>query len=761
MIGRQVKDRWVVVSIVAFYAICKAAALPGQAAKLAATNYNNPIFYADRYALPNLYPTDLWSSYQRAVYPFVSLVYAVPALLWKYVHIPPVYPTWLIVSLNDLLIVLAVYWLSRSLSFGPLVGLLTGFFTVTSQVLSWSLNGYTYLGHENGYAGSFVIPFAIGVIPALIQGRVGIALVLAALAIAIYPPWGVVSIGVIALWLLRRDAVVRRRGLRFAVWPALALAAALASQWLVASSIQHTASHAQDYQVVMVNGHFVPPWAHGLGLGSPNFGFLFFLVLGVLAVGGWRSLRPEQKQPIVALSVMMGASLVGWGVAYRLGWLFALRTDPLRNLQILELVWTPMVVAYLARRASETGLASVAAFALFVVLVIDRGTAWVLPLIAPAVAVLALMEAGRRGQLPAVLRPNGVVARTGVVLIGITFAAMSVDILLGVPFVGRSLALIAPMRGVARVLAEAGRRMKEARPELVLLAVVAAGGIVLRRSRSRGQARGAAPLATAVLAAFMVACVVARSAAAAVSWVTGEPAALQDIETWARESTPVSAMFIFFELDAQGQQLSWQTLSQRGTATLQYTPQKAYASDERLFELDRGVSALYGFALADVNGKPYPYDVFHLYEFYKHFTVADFLRVGRLSGAQFVVLRRPRALPFPVAFQNSRFTAYRVPVDVGGVRVVIDKAGGRRVTVTWTGVPRDGAPRALTVALWPRGSTAGVNPVCRQVLDRPSGEFDCDVPRTLQGGVYLPVVHLDGPQDQRSEDAAWEYVRFD
>ena len=184
------KDVAIVTALSGFYAICRLLYLPGLAAGLAVKNFNNPVFYADRFALPWLYPTDPWASYQRDVYPLLSLVLAVPAMLWKFLQVPPIYPTWVIVALNDLLIVLAVYWLSRALSFDRFVSVAAGIFALVSQALSWSLAGYIYLGHDNGYAGSFVIPFAIGVIPSLIQRRVGTALVLAATGNADLPAVG-------------------------------------------------------------------------------------------------------------------------------------------------------------------------------------------------------------------------------------------------------------------------------------------------------------------------------------------------------------------------------------------------------------------------------------------------------------------------------------------------------------------------------------------------------------------------------------------
>ena len=99
----------------------------------------------------------------------------------------------------------------------------------------------------------------------------------------------------------------------------------------------------------------------------------------------------------------MLASFAAWLVAYRMEWLLPLRTVPFRNSQYLTVVWLPFVIAHLFSALRGRGLAvALAAGLLVVLLVVDRGTAWVLPMVLPAMLVLALDAWGPRlGFTPA------------------------------------------------------------------------------------------------------------------------------------------------------------------------------------------------------------------------------------------------------------------------------------------------------------------------------------------------------------------------
>ena len=217
-------DVAVAAGVSSFFVLFRVIYLPGLAAGIAWQDFDNPLFYADRFARPELFQHDLWAAYQRAVYPFTTLVHAVPALLLKFLDVPPIYPAFATIALNDLLIVLAVYWLCRALSMDRVTSLVCGLFSVTSELLSWSLAGYPYLGHDTVYAGSFVIPFTVALIPSLIQRRVGIAMLCAAVALLLYPPFGLVALGTIAVYLaVRREAPLFNRAIRWAISTILSL----------------------------------------------------------------------------------------------------------------------------------------------------------------------------------------------------------------------------------------------------------------------------------------------------------------------------------------------------------------------------------------------------------------------------------------------------------------------------------------------------------------------------------------------------------
>src|ERR1051325_514734 len=102
-------DAAVVAIVLGFFILCSIIYFPGFPAGIAESYINNPVFYADRFAFPDLYPNDLSAAYMRNVYPFLTLVFTIPALLLKFLHIPPIYPSFVMIALNDPLIVLAVY----------------------------------------------------------------------------------------------------------------------------------------------------------------------------------------------------------------------------------------------------------------------------------------------------------------------------------------------------------------------------------------------------------------------------------------------------------------------------------------------------------------------------------------------------------------------------------------------------------------------------------------------------------------------------
>jgi hypothetical protein len=767
---RTTPDLAIVAGLTCFFFVCSAVYLPGLAAGLAWQDFDDPVFYANRFALPHLFPNDLWASYQRDVYPFNSLVHAVPALLWKFLAVPPIYPTFVELALNDLLIVLAVYWLCRALFVERVVSLACALFAVTSQMLSWNLAGYPYLGHTTVYAGSFVIPFAIAVIPSLMQRRVAMALVFAALALLVYPPFGVAAIGTIAAYLLvQGEASLWRAAARWAIVPALAMMLVSAVQFILRAQIAEPLSHAQDLQIVMANGHFVPPWTHGREvLGNLYIGFCAWSLLGVLAVRHWVAVQKHQRDTILCLFAIVFASFAAWIVAYQLEWLLVLRTSLFRHSLMLTIVGLPFVMRYLLERVRDSDYAVAVVSALVLVLMMT----WMLPLALPGIAFLAVEELRRlRASRPsasevgdAALLPRTVrhLRAMGVAL----WIAVVIDVVFGGGIFVSVAARIETTGRLVRMLQEQGQELPGPRLELVLLAVVALvmAWLFRRRNIAVGHGTGGSRAVAIALCVFMFVCVAVRSTAQAVWWAKGDPEQLAQVELWAKHVTPLAAKFIFFETDPRSRQLSWQTLSERGAAELKYTHQKAYIADKRLLDIDSFVSALYQIDKPD----PYHTSTYELFEKYRRFHVDDFLRVGRLSRSNFVVLRKPRALPWPVAFGNDLFVAYRLPAQFEGVQVVIDSVTRNRVALSWSAATPATLPSRLSVGLRDVRTGTLVASESSPAIDGSSGQFTMRVPDTLPAGTYLPVIsvghELTGPIASSEaalhagHEASWEYL---
>ena len=115
--------------------------------------------------------------------------------------------------------------------------------------------------------------------------------------------------------------------------------------------------------------------------------------------------------------------------------------------------------------------------------------------------------------------------------------------------------------------------------------------------------------------------------------------------------------------------------------------------------------------------------------------------MGHLSGSNFVVLRRPRALDLPVAFRNASFTAYRLPAQFGATSVVIADMGQDGVRVRWA--TADGrAPVQLFVEFREPGGTKSLASSCCITLDRPSGDVVVPLPPRLPAGRYHPAIGI-------------------
>jgi hypothetical protein len=712
--------------------------LPGHAGLLAWRSFDNPILYADRFAFPALFPNDRIVSHLRDLYPYLSIVHLAPALLLKYLAVPPQFVTFVEVAVNDPLIVLAMYWLCRALGMDRTTSVLAGLFTISSRVLSWNLAGYEYLGHDFPYSGSLYPPFALAVIPALIHGRVRLALLFAGATACVFAPAGALMLGVILVFLViagNRDAW--RTAVPWLAVPLLALAWIAVVQLIITGTITERFTPAEDFEVVMVNGHFVPLWISGQPFASPYLGFFMWCGLCALAIRQWRGFSARQRLPITILAALIVLGVLAGLVAVQQGSLFVLRLGPFRYTLLLGLAGVPFVVGYLTEKMrTATTPIRMAALVLFVLLVVDRGTAWMLPLMLPYVLVLALGE------------PNHRVARGAVwaVLVVSTFGAVDVLLHLGVAegvaeWVGE---YAGPTARVAGLLSEASRRLHDGGRELFLLPLVGLIGLMLWLRPRVSAARGdGGSLVVHGLCVFLFACLVGRTAVTAIWAATGVPAKMADAQRWARTATPVAAKFVFFELEPDGNYPSWQTLSQRGAAEMQYTQQKVYLPDRQLLAIDRAVSANYGFDPEDVDAKMYPFYALELQGRYRQFTAGDFLRAAHRSGSNFIVLRAPRALDFPVAYANEMFTVYRVPARFQDVVLTATRIGGGAITIAWDGGHADRPARRLFVEFRDARNGRVVGTSCCVTIGAPAGERTFAAP----GGASGPHLALVGVTD--------------
>jgi hypothetical protein len=413
---------------------------------------------------------------------------------------------------------------------------------------------------------------------------------------------------------------------------------------------------------------------------------------------------------------------------------------------LLGVVITPLIVNELVVRmqAGDWPTRVIAAL-LFTLLIVDRGTAWLLPLTLPCVVYLAL-----RPWLSGTARWAGP-------LIAAVVVAASLDLLLQLRVAEAIWSRLDTTGRIATLLDEAAARLDGAGPELLLLAVAAGASILVAR-------RGAMPVwLPRALVIFSFACIVSRTVINA-SWAAnGPPMRFAEAQLWARNSTPLAAKFISFELESGQAYLSWQTLSQRSGAEMQYTHQKVYLPDRSLLEIDKAVNAYYGFDPAAVEGKVYPFYAADLYQKYQQFSRQDFLRVARLSASNFAVLKKPRTLPFPIAFENALFAVYRMPAQFGDFLVTPVAIGNRSLQVSWEA--GEGSRPAYRMRAEFRDARTGrsVASDCCVIIGSSAGTHVFRLPDRVTGTI-LALIGLDdavsGARVPLGGDASGENLAF-
>ncbi len=331
------------------------------------------------------------------------------------------------------------------------------------------------------------------------------------------------------------------------------------------------------------------------------------------------------------------------------------------------------------------------------------------------------------------------------------YVTVCTDVLLQLGLVRTLLGLSDVTAQFSRLVRDVGLQLQSARPEAALTIILAFGAWFWTWKHSNRSL----PVAGVLLCTVMLAAIGRRSVLTALDWTTGDPPQFVEVGDWARRSTPVTAKFIFFEVDATSSQpRSWQTVSQRGAAELYYTFQKAYSPDRRLLEIDALVNELHGLPTVDLSGGLPQFSTTDLHRRYQAFHLADFLRVGRLSGASFVVLPAYRPLDLPEAFRNHLFVAYRLPVEVGGRQLLVQAIGPGGVTVSWTAEPGS-LPIQMFVDFRHPGTHALAGRACCATIEGCKGEHTVLVPTNLAPGTYLPMV---GRVGDTNEVAASEYL---
>jgi len=552
-----------------------------------------------------------------------SMLNWLPALVTRYIGLSAESIAYVAIYLQNILLALAVFHLSRAAVDSRAVAWISAVFTLSAHPHWWNLALYADLSWMP-YASWMALPFLVFSASFALQAQPwasGVALLVGGL---IHPVLGLVAAGTLVLYVLMRD---RKRGVDASTLHAISILALAVVIFMVpalaAMSGLKEASAGRLLKSIVRNGHAFP-WA------APHCSYCWNLfihnlivVSAFLAIGLGVATKGGDNPKIRPLLLAVTLITIFGAAVHLAAWLIGeprlMRLIATRASIFLMALFVPVIVATALRRAAKGRW-------------LDRllaGYVLLLPVAAPfAAAGLAWFNNTRSLSW-------GAIRVVGLSLFALVLLRHAP--LVG-PFVDRNLI----SAGLDSSLLETLFRFKAGASSRVPITVVvwlagafAACAALSRRGSSRLFTCSAWAIAIPLIGYLLVSSYQSGAAAA-----HGEARDYRDVQVWARRHTPPQATFAIADLTTYG---GWRNLAQRPVVT------------------PGGVGSFYGYTQrADAYNT-------RLIEFYKRQGSTDYKSLGASGlldfakefGADFAVRRAEwPSLDLPIAFQNEHFVVY-------------------------------------------------------------------------------------------------------
>ena len=133
-----------IIVLILYGALCNFVGLRDFAPQLAWWGDDNMAYYAERAISQQFFPGDIWHNSMQAEYVSVSAAYWIPAILYKFIGIPPLTTALAYTALKVWMLTGASYLLAYLLLKKPLTAVITAIGVNSSYIIYWNLAGYGY-----------------------------------------------------------------------------------------------------------------------------------------------------------------------------------------------------------------------------------------------------------------------------------------------------------------------------------------------------------------------------------------------------------------------------------------------------------------------------------------------------------------------------------------------------------------------------------------------------------------------------------------
>lgn len=317
---------------------------------------DTPVVFAHIIKDPATFRGDVINAYIY-VYGCGSLVYWLPALLFKYFNLSPEIPSWLFIYLQNVLLGMALFYYSSILTQRRHVALITVLFAFLAQPWIWNLANYES-AISSTYPGQLVLPFLIFTAAELQRDRFIKAAIFLLISGLIHPPLTLQMLSIVLVFYLLRykNRLHLKRLLGRIIFLIIVAMLCLLPVFFISLNTPLQLSTSEMMEGISKNFHFNPLMFHKFwNYRIPTFlGFLCLLGLAL-----WQHQKELSKLFLSFLFVVLGMTVMLSvlhiaGLVLRLPYL--LQLVPFRSTLLLVIFSLPLVVMYLLEKLNADSI---------------------------------------------------------------------------------------------------------------------------------------------------------------------------------------------------------------------------------------------------------------------------------------------------------------------------------------------------------------------------------------------------------------------